>query len=63
MLLFTFQGSIISLIILSFLMVLAVPVIFASPTEWDNKKKIFTIISSLWIILIFLVGILSNFVI
>ena len=61
MLLF-FQLALFSLIALSFLMLVGVPVIFASPEGWTTSKGLVFSGVSLWILLVFLVGVLNSFV-
>lgn len=61
MLLF-FQLALFCFIALSFLMVVSVPVIFASPEGWTTSKNIVFSGVSLWILLVFLVGALNSFV-
>jgi photosystem II PsbZ protein len=63
MLLLTFQASLLALIALSFVMVVAVPVVFASPNGWDNNKSFILLGSVIWVFLVLLVGILNSFVI
>lgn len=58
-----FQLSIFSLIALSFLLVIGVPVVFAAPDGWtEYKGPIFSGLG-LWILLVFAVGILNSFVV
>nr|YP_009367483.1 Z protein of photosystem II [Pseudoneochloris marina]ARK14502.1 Z protein of photosystem II [Pseudoneochloris marina] len=58
-----FQLTLFALIALSFLLVIGVPVVFASPNGWtDNKRVVFSGVG-LWILLVFAVGILNSFVI
>ena len=58
-----FQLTLFGLIALSFLLVVGVPVVFASPNGWtENKSVVFSGVG-LWIILVFAVGILNSFVI
>nr|YP_010700166.1 photosystem II protein Z [Euglena agilis]WCH63311.1 photosystem II protein Z [Euglena agilis] len=63
MLLLTFQASLLALVALSFVMVVAIPVIFASPNGWDNNRSFILLGSALWTVLVLLVGILNSFVI
>ena len=58
-----FQLATFSLVVLSFLLVISVPVVFAYPNGWSENKG--TVFSGLgvWIILVFLVGILNSFVV
>jgi photosystem II PsbZ protein len=57
-----FQLTVFALIAISFLLVVGVPVVLASPDGWSSSKN--TIFSglSLWIALVFLVGILNSFI-
>lgn len=58
-----FQSTLIALIALSFLLVVGVPVAFASPEGWIQKKG--TVFSglALWLFLVFAVGLLNSFVV
>jgi photosystem II PsbZ protein len=58
-----FQLALFALIALSFLLVIGVPVTFASPDGWSSSKgAIFTGLA-LWILLVFVVGVLNSFVV
>nr|YP_009104874.1 Z protein of photosystem II [Myrmecia israelensis]AIT93429.1 Z protein of photosystem II [Myrmecia israelensis] len=58
-----FQLTLFALIALSFLLVIGVPVVFASPEGWtENKGTVFSGLG-LWILLVFAVGILNSFVV
>lgn len=62
MLLF-FQLALFALIVVSFLLVIGVPVALATPDGWvDNKRIVFSGIG-LWFLLVFAVGILNSFVV
>lgn len=61
MLLF-FQFALFCLVALSFIMVVGVPVIFASPDGWVTSRQFVFSGVSLWLVLVFLVGILNSFV-
>lgn len=63
MLLLTFQASLLALIAFSFVMVVAVPVVFASPNGWNENKSFILLGSAAWVLLVLLVGILNSFVI
>ena len=58
-----FQLALFALIAVSFLLVIGVPVTFASPDGWSSSKG--TIFSgvALWVFLVFAVGILNSFVV
>jgi len=58
-----FQLSVFSLIALSFLLVIGVPVAFASPNGWSQNKGLVLSGTGVWFLLIFLVGILNSFVV
>nr|YP_009549267.1 photosystem II protein Z [Vittaria graminifolia]YP_009549440.1 Z protein of photosystem II [Vittaria appalachiana]AYW16416.1 photosystem II protein Z [Vittaria graminifolia]AYW16589.1 Z protein of photosystem II [Vittaria appalachiana] len=57
-----FQFALFVLITISFLLVVGVPVAFASPEGWSNNKNIVFSGASLWIGLVFLVGISNSFI-
>ena len=61
MLLF-FQLALFCLVALSFIMIVGVPVVFASPDGWTTSRQFVFSGVSLWILLVFLVGILNSFV-
>ncbi|MDJ0697406.1 MAG: photosystem II reaction center protein PsbZ [Mastigocoleus sp. MO_167.B18] len=58
-----FQISLLALVALSFVMVIGVPVAYATPQNWVESKKLLWIGSGIWIVLVVLVGILNFFVI
>ncbi|GFE68660.1 photosystem II reaction center protein PsbZ [Chroococcus sp. FPU101] len=58
-----FQIALTALVLFSFLMVVGVPVAYASPQNWDQAKPLLYIGSGVWIALVLLVGGLSFFVI
>nr|YP_009367869.1 Z protein of photosystem II [Hazenia capsulata]ARK14859.1 Z protein of photosystem II [Hazenia capsulata] len=58
-----FQLTLFAFIGLSFLLVVGVPVVFASPNGWTENKSIVFSSISLWFLLVFAVGILTSFVI
>lgn len=58
-----FQLALFAFIVVSFLLVIGVPVVFATPDGWsENKGTVFSGIG-LWFLLVFLVGILNSFVV
>lgn len=60
---FIFQITLFAFIALSFLLVVSVPVAFASPEGWtENKRTVFSGLG-LWVLLVFLVGIFNSFVV
>jgi len=57
------QFALLALIVVSFSLVVGVPVIFASPNGWtENKRFVFSGLS-LWFLLVFAVGIFNSFVV
>ncbi|MDS3860142.1 photosystem II reaction center protein PsbZ [Thermosynechococcaceae cyanobacterium BACA0444] len=58
-----FQLALAALVILSFVMVVGVPVAYASPQDWDRSKQLLYIGSGAWIILVLLVGALNFLVV
>ena len=58
-----FQLTLFALITVSFFLVVGVPVVFASPEGWTvNKGTVFSGLS-LWVFLVFAVGVLNSFVV
>ena len=58
-----FQLTLFAFVALSFILVVGVPVIFASPNGWtDNKRIVFSGVG-VWVLLVFTLGILNSFVI
>lgn len=58
-----FQLALAALVALSFLMVIGVPVAYASPTNWEQSKSLIFVGSLAWAVLVVAVGILNFFVI
>jgi photosystem II PsbZ protein len=57
-----FQIALAGLVFMSFVMVVAVPVAYASPQNWDQSKTLLYLGSGLWVLLVLLVGGLNYFV-
>ena len=58
-----FQLALFALIAVSFLLVIGVPVVFATPEGWsDNKGVVFSGVG-IWFLLVFAVGILNSFLV
>ena len=58
-----FQFTLLAFIGMSFLLVIGVPTVFASPNGWtENKRVVFSGVG-VWILLVFAVGVLNSFVI
>lgn len=58
-----FQLALAALVFFSFVLVVGVPVAYASPQNWDQSKPLLYLGSGIWVILVVLVGILNFFVI
>lgn len=57
-----FQLSLAALVLFSFVMVVGVPVAYASPQNWDQSKRLLFLGSGVWIALVLLVAVLNYFV-
>lgn len=57
-----FQLAVFALIATSLILLISVPVVFASPDGWSSNKNIVFSGTSLWIGLVFLVGILNSLI-
>nr|YP_010723625.1 photosystem II subunit Z [Bolbostemma paniculatum]WDW26995.1 photosystem II subunit Z [Bolbostemma paniculatum] len=57
-----FQLAVFALIVTSSILVISVPVVFASPDDWAGNKNVVFSGTSLWIGLVFLVGILNSLI-
>lgn len=58
-----FQLVLSLLVLFSFVMVIGVPVAYASPQNWEQSKTLIYVGSGIWTILVVLVAILNFFVI
>lgn len=58
-----FQLALAALVILSFAMVVGVPVAYASPQNWDQSKRLIFLGSALWVGLVLVVGGLNYLVV
>ena len=57
-----FQLTVFALIVTSSVLVISVPLVFASPDGWSNNKNVVFSGTSLWIGLVFLVAILNSLI-
>lgn len=57
------QLALFALIVVSFALVVGVPVVFASPNGWTENKNVVFSGLSLWLLLVFTVGVFNSFVI
>ncbi|MDJ0844633.1 MAG: photosystem II reaction center protein PsbZ [Crocosphaera sp.] len=58
-----FQLVLAALVFFSFVMVVAVPVAYASPQNWDQSKPLLYVGSAIWIALVLLVAVLNFLVV
>jgi photosystem II PsbZ protein len=58
-----FQIALAGLVLFSFLMVVGVPVAYASPQNWTQSKPLLYLGSGIWAILVILVAVLNFFVV
>ncbi|MBD1861514.1 MULTISPECIES: photosystem II reaction center protein PsbZ [Trichocoleus] len=58
-----FQLALVALVGLSFVMVVGVPVAYASPQNWEQSKRLILLGSGLWFALVLLVGLLNYLVV
>jgi photosystem II PsbZ protein len=58
-----FQLALAALVLMSFAMIIGVPVAYASPKNWELSKRLILIGSIVWVALVFLVGGLNYLVV
>lgn len=58
-----FQVVLLALVLLSFVMVVGVPVAYASPQNWNQSKTLIYVGSGLWFLLVIAVGVLNFLVV
>lgn len=58
-----FQVALAALVLLSFVMVVGVPVAYASPQNWNQSKALIFLGSGIWVALVLLVGVLNYLVV
>ncbi|HEY9748859.1 MAG TPA: photosystem II reaction center protein PsbZ [Allocoleopsis sp.] len=58
-----FQLALVALVGLSFVMVVGVPVAYASPQNWEQSKRLIFLGSGAWVALVLLVGLLNYLVV
>jgi photosystem II PsbZ protein len=58
-----FQLVLTALVVLSFVMVVGVPVAYASPQNWDQSKSLIYAGSGLWFLLVIAVAVLNFLVV
>ena len=58
-----FQLVLALFVLFSFVMVIGVPVAYASPQNWDQSKTLLYVGSGIWTVLVILVAVLNSFVV
>jgi photosystem II PsbZ protein len=58
-----FQIALLALVLFSFVMVIGVPVAYASPQNWDQSKPLIYLGSGIWIALVLVVAVLNYLVV
>ena len=58
-----FQLALFALVVLSFVMIVAVPVAYASTQNWDQSKQFLWLGSGVWTVLVIVVGLLNYLVV
>ncbi len=58
-----FQLALAALVLLSFAMVVGVPVAYATPQNWEQSKRLIFLSSGLWLVLVVAVGVLNFLVV
>ena len=58
-----FQLALFALVVWSFVMVVGVPVAYASPQNWDQSRRLIFVGSIIWAVLVVFVGSLNYFVV
>lgn len=56
MLVILFQVALLALVLFSFVMVVGVPVAYASPQNWEQSKRLILLGSLVWVVLVVVVG-------
>jgi photosystem II PsbZ protein len=60
---FIFQFALLALVLLSFALVIGVPVAYATPQNWNESRRLLWIGSGAWVILVLVVGALNFLVV
>jgi photosystem II PsbZ protein len=58
-----FQLALAALVAMSFIMIVGVPVAYASPRNWEQSKRLLFLGSGIWVVLVLLVGALNYLVV
>jgi photosystem II PsbZ protein len=60
---FVFDLALFALVLLSFVMIVGVPVAYAAPQNWDRSKNLLFLGSGAWALLVVVVGVLNFLVV
>jgi photosystem II PsbZ protein len=60
---FVFDLALFALVLLSFVMIVGVPVAYAAPQNWDRSKNLLFLGSGAWGLLVVVVGVLNFLVV
>jgi photosystem II PsbZ protein len=60
---YIFQLLLVILVLFSFIMVIGVPVAYASPQNWDQSKRLIFLGSGVWVLLVLVTAFLNFLVI
>ncbi|MEN9214150.1 MAG: photosystem II reaction center protein PsbZ [Gloeomargarita sp. DG02_4_bins_56] len=58
-----FQALLLALVVLSFVMVVGVPVVLATPGEWQRYQRVIYLGAGVWTLLVILVGLMDVLVV
>ncbi len=58
-----FNAVLLALVLLSFVLVVGVPVAYASPQNWEQSKTLLFLGSGVWVLLVIAVGVLNFLVV
>ncbi len=58
-----FQLLLALFVLYSFVMVIAVPVAYASPSSWGQSKPLLFVGSIVWVVMVLIIGVLNSFVV
>ena len=61
--LIVFNFALFALVLLSFVMIVGVPVAYAAPQNWDRSKNLLFLGSGAWTVLVIVVGVLNFLVV
>ncbi|MCS7292884.1 MAG: photosystem II reaction center protein PsbZ [Gloeomargarita sp. SKYBB_i_bin120] len=58
-----FQALVLLLVLLTFVLVVAVPVVLATPGEWQRYQRLVYLGAGVWVLLIFTIGLMDVFLV